>query len=114
MYTYVLNRQGDVAGLLDNSGNLVVEYQYNAWGALQSMTGTLVDTLGRRNPLRYHGYIYDEETELYDLQSRYYSPTLQRLINADAAFNLDEDLLAHNLFTYCLNDPINRSDEFSS
>ena len=34
MYTYVLNGQGDVAGLLDNSGTLVVEYQYNAWGAL--------------------------------------------------------------------------------
>ena len=48
------------------------------------------------------------------MQSRYYSPTLQRLINADAAVNLDEDLLAHNLFTYCLNDPINRSDESGS
>ena len=114
MYTYVLNGQGDVAGLLDNSGTLVVEYQYNAWGALQSLTGTLADTLGKRNPLRYHGYIHDEETELYYLQSRYYSPTLQRLINADAAVNLDEDLLAHNLFTYCLNDPINRSDESGS
>ena len=35
------------------------------------------------NPLRYRGYVYDDETGLYYLQSRYYDPTTCRFINAD-------------------------------
>ena len=40
-------------------------------------------TLGEQNPLRYRGYVYDTETGLYYLQSRYYSPGWGRFINAD-------------------------------
>ena len=47
-------------------------YSYDAWGKLQSVTGSLADTLGAQNPLRYRGYIYDTETGLYFLRSRYY------------------------------------------
>ena len=84
LYTYVHNLQGDIVGLLDNAGTLVVEYKYDAWGRLLSTTGSLVDTLGKRNPFRYCGYVYDEETELYYLRSRYFCPVLGRFVNADA------------------------------
>lgn len=56
--------QGDIVGTLDNSGNLVVKCKYDAWGKLLSTTGSLADTLGKRNPFRYRGYVYDEEKEL--------------------------------------------------
>ena len=64
IYTYIHNLQGDVVGLLDNSGALVVEYRYDAWGKASSTTGSLAATLGKRNPFRYRGYVYDEEKEL--------------------------------------------------
>ena len=88
-YTYVLNLQGDVVGLLDSTGALVVEYKYDAWGKLLSTSGSLADTLGTRNPFRYRGYVYDEETELYCMESRMYNPEICRFISAD-----DTDVLA--------------------
>ena len=36
------------------------------------------------NPLRYRGYVYDNETGLYYLQSRYFDPTTKRFVNSDA------------------------------
>ena len=38
-------------------------------------------TLGQDNQLRDRSYIYDHETGLYYLQSRYYSPEIGRFIN---------------------------------
>jgi RHS repeat-associated protein len=52
----------------------MVSYTYDAWGKPISKTGTLANTLGKLNPFRYRSYAYDEETGLYYLQSRYYSP----------------------------------------
>ena len=40
-------------------------------------------SIGTLNPLRYRGYVYDTETGLYYLQSRYYNPEMGRFINAD-------------------------------
>lgn len=37
--------------------------------------GTMAATLGAANPLRYRRYVYDSETGLYYLSSRYYNPT---------------------------------------
>ena len=70
-YWYDLNLQGDVVGISDSYGNTVVSYGYNAWGCILSITGSEKDTVGFYNPLRYRGYVYDTETGLYYLQSRY-------------------------------------------
>ena len=32
LYSYVHNLQGDIVGILDDAGSLVVEYKYGAWG----------------------------------------------------------------------------------
>lgn len=61
----------------------MVSYTYDAWGKMISKTGTLATTLGMLQPFRYRGYIFDEETGLYYLRSRYYNPNLCRFINAD-------------------------------
>ena len=82
-YYYGLNLQGDVIAILDASGTAVVAYTYDAWGNILSTTGTMANTLGTLNPLRYRGYVYDTETGLYYLQSRYYDPEICRFINAD-------------------------------
>ena len=61
-YYYVTNLQGDVIGILDNAGNQIVTYTYDAWGYERACGGSLKDTLGVHNPLRYRGYVYDPET----------------------------------------------------
>ena len=60
--------QGDVTAILDASGTAVVRYTYDAWGNLLTTTGSMASTLGAHNPLRYRGYVYDNETQLYYLQ----------------------------------------------
>ena len=95
VYTYVHNLQGDIVGILDSTGALVVEYKYDAWGKLLSTTGTLTDTLGKRNPFRYRGYVYDEEIELYYLRSRYYASEEGRFINSDIIIGSSPRLRLH-------------------
>ena len=111
LYTYAHNNlQGDIVGLLDSNGSLVVEYKYDAWGKPLSTTGTLAGTLGKRNPFRYRGYVYDAETGLYYLRSRYYHWAWSRFINADIAIMYNRRLLDQNLFTYCGNSTPTRKD----
>ena len=106
IYTYVHNLQGDIVGILDSTGALVVEYKYDAWGKLLSTTGSLADTLGRRNPFRYRGYVYDEESELYYLRSRMYAPSLNRFVNSDKYVIATSYPLRCNTYAYCCNEPV--------
>ena len=109
-YYFVLNGQGDVIALLDSSGNTVVEYTYDPWGKVLSVTGTLAGTLGQANPIRYRGYYYDSETGFYYLQSRYYDPETGRFISSDGYLSTGQDILGNNMFAYCLNNPVNNHD----
>ena len=109
-YYYILSLQGDVVAILDSSGVCVVEYTYDAWGRLLSTTGSMSGTLGLHNPLRYRGYVYDRETGLYYLQSRYYNPAICRFISADAFVSTGQGILGHNMFAYCRNNPVIRED----
>ena len=97
------NLQGDIIAIVDGNGNKVVEYKYDAWGKPLSKTGSMASTLGTLNPFRYRGYVYDEETGLYYLYSRFYHPSIGRFCNADRR-------VEKNLFTYCNNRPTNKID----
>ena len=61
-YYYRTNIQGDIEGLCDEDGTLVVSYVYDAWGNIVSIAGALASTVGAINPFRYRGYYYDIET----------------------------------------------------
>ena len=109
-YAYLYNLQGDVIGLVDSNGTKMVSYSYDAWGKMISKTGSLASTLGTIQPFRYRGYVFDEETGLYYLRSRYYSSTIQRFISSDLVVGFVGQLFTHNQYTYCENNPINYVD----
>jgi len=69
-----------------------------------------LDHVGNLNPLRYRGYYYDKETQLYYLMSRYYDPVTHRFLNANGYFQTGGRLLDTNMNAYCDNNPINYSD----
>ena len=71
----------------------------------------MANTVGANQPFRYRGYVYDEETCWYYLQSRYYDPNTCRFISADVLLSTGQGVIGHNSFAYCLNEPINRIDD---
>ena len=109
-YYYVRNGQNDIIRLIDGDNNTVVEYAYDSWGTPLSTTGTLATTLGVQNPFRYRGYVYDEETCWYYLQSRYYDPNVCRFLSADVMFSTGQGVLGHNMYAYCRNNAPTRID----
>ena len=109
-YYYLRNAQSDIVKLIDKTGETVVEYRYDSWGKLLSTSGSLASTLGKNNPFRYRGYVYDEETGFYYLQSRYYNPEVGRFISADVLLSTGQGVIGHNAYAYCLNNPVNRED----
>ena len=110
-YYYLRNAQNDVVKIIDGSGNAVIQYTYDSWGKLLSTTGSLAETFGAEQPFRYRGYVYDEETGFYYLQSRYYNPEVGRFISADVYLSTGQGVLGHNAYAYCGNNPIIRFDE---
>ena len=91
-------------------------YDFDAWGALISINDNQGHTisgnsLATTNPLRYRGYVYDDETGLYYLQSRYYDPKTGRFLNADVYFDTETGSpLSTNMFAYCENCPLYKID----
>lgn len=102
-YYYIRNLQGDVTKVMGaESGNTFATYTYDAWG--NCTIGTNVNNIATKNPIRYRGYYYDNESGFYYLNSRYYDPETGRFISPD--------ILVENgsLYAYCGNDPINNYD----
>ena len=117
-HSYFLRRNlfQDVTHIYDLNGNLVASYLYDAWGNHQvldanGIENTNADFIGNINPIRYRGYYFDVETNLYYCNSRYYSPELCRWISPDSIEYLDpESINGLNLYCYCANNPISYAD----
>jgi RHS repeat-associated protein len=119
VYFYLKNAQGDIVGIVgkvETSPNqfeyqVVANYTYDSWGKLISVKDksgvdiTDLEHIAHKNPLRYRGYYYDLETELYYLNARYYDPEIGRFIGADGNF-----AGGLNFFAYCGNNPVNFFD----
>lgn len=91
----------DITTLIDEAGNTVVNYTYDSWGKILSITGSLKDTVGQQNLFRYRGYYYDKETGMYYLKNRYYDPELRRFICADksAVEEVKKDAGSNSIWT---------------
>ena len=125
-YYFSKNPQGDVIALYRSDYNstsksytptLIATYSYDPWGAPTGIYDANGSTISQTayhvaayNPFRYRGYRYDGDTRLYYLQSRYYDPVVGRFINADGYASTGQGLIGHNMFAYCLNNPVYYSD----
>ena len=84
-------------------------YNYNAYGEDTDLNnGGSVDPVKNTfdinsNPYKYSGYYLDEESGMYYLQARYYSPELMRFISRDT-YDLS------NRYAYGDGDPISKVD----
>ncbi|MCR5636991.1 MAG: RHS repeat-associated core domain-containing protein [Clostridiales bacterium] len=115
-YYYDLNWRGDVIALFGTDNTLKARYEYDEWGKLLGIYDandnliTSSSHIGIINPLRYRGYYYDTESELYYLGSRYYDPKTYRFINADKFVSTGQGLFGTNMYAYCNDNPTNMTD----
>ena len=108
-YFYLIDIIGNIVGLVDENGNIVVEYDYSSYGKVEVKKDTV--GISKKDHIRYKGYIYDEETKLYYLISRYYDPEIGRFISPDSVEYIEPSSISGlNLYVYCGNDPINMYD----
>ena len=115
-YIYEKDLEHNIVGLYemgDYYGTRVASYVYDAYGNHRVLDknkeeNKAKDFIGNINPIRYKGYYYDVETQLFYCNSRYYSPELCRFISPDDVEYLDpESINGLNLYCYCLNNPVN-------
>jgi len=69
------------------------------------------ELLANLNPFRYRGYVWDDETGLYYLRSRYYNCINGRFTNSDFILQYSGGIHSNNLFSYCINSPIIYTDK---
>lgn len=97
---YLYNGHADVVALLGTTGNTMATYYYDAFGNATETTGD------KDNPYRYSGYRYDEETDVYYLNARYYDAKIARFMTEDTYRGSIVDPLSLNLYSYVSNNPI--------
>lgn len=90
---YLYNGQGDVSILADNTGNVVANYTFDAYGN-QTQENSVY------NPFGYRGEYTDSESGLVYLRARMYDPETGRFVNEDPARD------NYNWYVYCSNNPI--------
>ena len=104
IYTYIYNLQNDVVGIRDSFGNIVVEYNYDAWGRIIQISGNMANTLGIINPFRYRRYLFDHEEDLYYIETRYYLPQNNRFATPDLT------ICGRSGYVYCYNEIVKYFD----
>lgn len=117
IYYYLKNLQNDIIVILDRNGNKLVSYIYDSWGKIvhikdgnNNEISNNQEHIANINPFRYRSYYYDEETNLYYLNHRYYNPELGRFISPDIVLGANSDILSYNLYAYVSNNPISNYD----
>jgi RHS repeat-associated protein len=95
--------------LTDSGGNLVEQYEYDAFGQpyFFNSTGQSTNSSTFGNRFLFTGREWLSDLKLYDYRARMYQPELGRFMQPDPKEFAAGD---YNLYRYCHNDPVNRSD----
>ena len=118
-YLFTKNLYGDITSIVNENGEIIIRYFYDVWGTMSLSVdnyeyAVLAAELSKVSSFTYRGYCYDDDSELYYLQSRYYSPAIGRFINSDdpqVALLSYGNILGANIFMYCSNNPVLNTDE---
>ena len=132
-YWFKKNELGDVTEIYSLGGK-IAEYKYDAWGNHKVYGASGASELGviteaelynyltyadynraipYINAIRYRGYVYDNETGFYYLNTRYYDPEIRRFINMDnpeLVSQLVQTPGQLNMYAYCNNNPVAFTD----
>ena len=95
--------------LTDASGGILEQYDYDAFGQPYFYTagGTRATTSMYGNRFLFTGREWLQDLRIYDYRARQYQPELGRFLQPDSK---EFEAGDYNLYRYCHNDPVNKSD----
>jgi len=99
--TYTTDTRNSVSSVLGSDGNALLSYTYGDFGET-----TRTGDASVYNEMAYINGIYDESTQQYYLNARYYDPVDGRFLTRDPA----RDSAEKGLYAYCAGDPVNGTD----
>lgn len=84
-FYYYENSLGSIVRLADETGQVVEQYTYDAYGAptITDGGGAPLETSAVGNPYLFTGRRLDSETGLYYYRARYYEPAMGRFLQRD-------------------------------
>ena len=104
-YFYNKDIRTSVSNIIDESGQAIASYKYGDYGKT-----TKVGELNFYNEICYTSGVYDELTELYYFNSRYYNRDTSTFITQDSYRGEIDSYETWNLYAYCGENPINYVD----
>ena len=104
-YLYNKDIQESTSSLVKEDGSADATYQYTDFGET-----TIQGDDQAKNEVCYTGGIYDQSTELYYLNARYYNPEDGRFMTEDSYRGEIMNPETGHLYVYCANNPVNYVD----
>jgi len=80
---YQCDHLGTPQELTDSEGKVAWSAQYKAWGQAQEAISEAAAKAGMRNPIRFQGQYFDDETGFHYNRMRYYDPHSGRFVSKD-------------------------------
>ncbi len=108
-YYALTDHLGTVHAMVDESGEIVESYRYDAWGRVLGVydaTGTPLDESAIGNHYLWQGRWYSWDTKLYYFRARWYDPITGRWLSKDP-IGISGGL---NQYVFCGNNPVNFRD----
>ncbi len=114
MYYILTDKLGSITHLLDNAGNVVQQYAYDAWGK----RSLIVNNASTTGYILYRGYTGHEHIDatnassyqfsLINMNGRFYDPTIGRMLSPDN--QSQGGAQGFNKYSYCSNNPLKYTD----
>lgn len=105
---------GSVQAYTDESGTLVQELSYDAWGRRRDpATWEYYDRIAdaeAANPWGFTGHEHLDIFELVNMDGRMYDPVLGRFLTPDPFVQAPDFTQGLNRYSYCLNNPLSLTD----
>jgi len=117
LYTYK-DHLGSITHITDDSGNLLEEYSYDAWGRMRNLknwdihltpdeTSTALSLINGRG---YTGHEHLAEFGIINMNGRLYDPVLGRMLSPDNFVQAPDFSQNFNRYSYVYNNPLRYTD----